>query len=117
MEQGRRSWTVGELAQVMGLETVVQGDSSREITGGYCGDLLSWVMGRAKEGDAWITVMGNVNAVAVAVLADAACILLAEDSPLDDEAKERALSQEVPVLRSRKDTFSLAVELGRLLGR
>ncbi len=111
-----RTWTVGALAEKMGLETVVEGDSARAVTGGYCGDLLSWVMGRAREGDAWITVMGNVNAVAVAVLADAACILLAEDSSLDDEAKERALVQEVPVLRSGKDAFSLAVELGRLLG-
>ncbi len=109
--------TVEALAEAMGLETVLPGDSSREVKGGYCGDLLSWVMGRAQEGDAWITVMGNVNAVAVAVLADTACIILAEDSPLDDDARERALAQEVPVLRSAKDTFALAVELGRLLGR
>lgn len=60
------------------------------MTGGYCGDLLSWVMGRAQEGDAWFTVMGNVNAVAVAVLADTACLVLAEDSPLDDDARQRA---------------------------
>ena len=38
-------------------------------------------MGRAQEGDAWFTVMGNVNAVAVAVLADTACLVLTEDSP------------------------------------
>ena len=78
--------TVETLAEAMGLETVLPGDSSREVKGGYCGDLLSWVRGRAQEGDAWITVMGNVNAVAVAVLADTACIILAEDSPLDDDA-------------------------------
>ena len=61
--------------------------------------------------------MGNVNAIAVAVLADTACILLAEDSPLDDEARSRAEAQDVPVLRSGKDTYSLAVELGWLLNR
>ncbi len=38
----------------------------RAVPGGNCGDLLSWVMGRAGSGSAWITVMGNVNAVAVA---------------------------------------------------
>ena len=62
-------------------------------------------------------MMGNVNAIAVAVLADTACILLAEDSPLDDEARSRAEAQDVPVLRSGKDTYSLAVELGWLLNR
>lgn len=112
-----KDMTVMEMAAAMNLEILVEGDGSRTITGGYCGDLLSWVMGRAKEGNVWITVMGNVNAIAVAVLADTACILLAEDSPLDDEARSRAEAQDVPVLRSGKDTYSLAVELGRLLER
>ena len=108
--------TVEELSRALSLETVVAGDGGREVTGGYCGDLLSWVMGRAQAGDAWITVMGNVNAVAVAVLADTACILLAEDSPLDDEALARAQTQDVCVLRSSKTAYQLALELGRLLG-
>ena len=87
--------TVSELTDRLNLEVVASGDESREVTGGYCGDLLSWVMGRAQAGDAWITVMGNVNAVAVAVLADVACILLAEDSPFDEEAAARAQAQQV----------------------
>lgn len=73
-------------------------------------------MGRAQAGDAWITVMGNVNAVAVAVLADTACIVLAEDSPLDDEALTRAQTQDVCVLRSSKTAYQLALELGQLIG-
>ena len=67
--------TVNDLIKALDLEILVSGDLDRTVTGGYCGDLLSWVMGRAKAGDAWMTVMGNVNAVAVAVLADTACIL------------------------------------------
>lgn len=108
--------TVKDCIEALGLEVLCPGDTGREITGGYCGDLLSWVMGRAQTGDAWITVMGNVNAVAVAVLADTACILLAEDSPLDDEALARAQTQDVCVLRSSKTAYQLALELGRLLG-
>ena len=73
--------TVEELGRALSLETVVAGDGGREVTGGYCGDLLSWVMGRAPAGCVWLTVMGNVNAIAVAVLADVACILLTEASP------------------------------------
>ena len=85
--------TVEQLAENLRLQTLVAGDGSREVTGGYCGDLLSWVMGRAQAGDAWLTVMGNVNAVAVAVLADTSCIVLAEDSPLDEDARARAEAQ------------------------
>ena len=109
--------TVGRLAEAMGLAVLTPGDPARMVTGGYCGDLLSWVMGRAQAGDAWITVMGNVNAVAVAVLADTACILLAEDSPLDDDALARAKAQEVAVLRSPRTAYALAVELAALLQR
>jgi hypothetical protein len=107
--------TVRELAAALGAEILVEGDDDRAVTGGYCGDLLSWVMGRAQEGDAWITVMGNVNAIAVAVLADVACILLSDASPLDDEARARAEAQEVAVLRSDANSYTLAVRLGELL--
>lgn len=102
---------IRELAQALRLETVVGGGEDRAVTGGYCGDLLSWVMGRAPADSVWITVMGNVNAVAVAVLADTACILLAEDSPLDGAAKEKAEAQGVHILRSPLPAYRLAVLL------
>ena len=107
--------TVEELRRALALDAVVAGDSSREVSGGYCGDLLSWVMGRAPAGCVWITVMGNINAIAVAVLADTACILLAEDSPLDEPARQKAETQGVAVLRSPRPAFELAVDLHRLL--
>ena len=107
--------TVREMAERLELKWLVPGDGTRPVTGGFCGDLLSWVMGRAQEGDAWFTVMGNVNAIAVAVLADTACLVLTEDSPLDDDARERALSQEVAVLGSGRNAFQLAAALSRLL--
>ena len=50
----------------------------REISTVFCCDLLSIAMGRAPAGCAWVTVMGNMNTLAVAALADAACIIMAE---------------------------------------
>ena len=108
--------TIKDCIEALGLEVLCPGDADREITGGYCGDLLSWVMGRAQAGDAWITVMGNVNAVAVAVLADTASTMQAVYSPLDDEALTRAQTQDVCVLRSSKTAYQLALELGQLIG-
>lgn len=108
--------TVSDLITALSLEVLVEGDTSRAVTGGYCGDLLSWVMGRAQSGDAWITVMGNVNAIAVCVLADTACLILSDASPLDEAAKQRAAAEEITVLRSDKTTYELAVALSRLLG-
>ena len=60
--------TVGDIKEKLGLKALCENEDSlsREVTGGYCGDLLSWVMSRAKAGDAWMTVMGNVNSIGVA---------------------------------------------------
>jgi hypothetical protein len=99
--------TIHDLIQALELRVLVEGDLSR---------LVSWVMGRALPDSAWITVMGNVNAVAVAVLADVACVVLAEDAPLDDAAREKAEAQGVTILQSGQSIYRLAVALGRLLG-
>ena len=75
---------IGKMAEALGWKLLTENtDTTREVKGCYCGDLLSWVMGRAKADDAWLTVMGNVNAIAVASLADTAGIILVEDAALD----------------------------------
>jgi len=107
--------TVRELSERLNLNVLVEGDLSREVTGGYCGDLLSWVMSRCQSGDCWFTVMGNINCPAVAVLTDCACAVLTENAPLDEDAKKRAEQQDINILQSDKNAYELAVELGKLL--
>ncbi len=107
--------TVKKFAEKLNLKFLTEGDLSREVTGCYCGDLLSWVMSRAREGDAWLTVMGNVNAVAVAVLSDCACIILTENSPLDDTAREKAVQQGITFLSSDRNAYELSVEISKLI--
>lgn len=106
---------VNELAEKLSLSVLCEGDMEKNCEGCYSGDLLSWVMSRAKENDIWLTVMGNVNAVAVAVLTDCACIVLTENSALDEEAKARALQQGVTILRSEKNAYELSVLISQLL--
>lgn len=109
--------TVKNLIDEFSLEVICHGELAEEkqVTGGYSGDLLSWVMSRAKEGDCWLTVMGNVNSVGVAVLADVACILLTENSAFDDDALRRAEQNNVIVLRSDKNAFELAGKIADML--
>ncbi len=86
-----------------------------EITGCYIGDLLSWAMSRVQQGDVWLTVMGNVNAVAVSVLADAACIVLVDGATLEHDAAEKAEQQEVVILSGRQGAYPLAIHISELL--
>lgn len=106
---------VKELYEKLNLKILVEGDSEREADGCYCGDLLSWVMSRIKENDVWLTVMGNINSIAVCVLSDCACIVLTENATLDDDAKLKAEAMSIPVLQSERSSYDLAVEISKLL--
>ncbi|CCZ63083.1 hypothetical protein [Hungatella hathewayi] len=81
----------------------------REITKPFCCDLLSIAMGRAPEGCAWVTVMGNMNTLAVASLADAACVIMAEGAALDEAARKKAADQEITVLETEEPIFEAAL--------
>ncbi len=108
--------TVKDLQQKLNMKVLCpEVLPERNITGCYCGDLLSWVMSRASEGDAWLTVMGNINAVGVAVLADCACIVLTENAAFDENALHRAKENDVVVLQTEKNTYEVAVEISKML--
>lgn len=107
--------TVKELASALTLKVICMPDGDREVTGGYAGDLLSWVMGRAKSGDAWVTIMSNANIVAVATLADPSCIVLSEGVSADDGVVEKAESMGVNILSSKEDTFSVSAKISKLI--
>ena len=107
--------TVRQLKEQLELTVLVEQNIDKEITGCYIGDLLSWVMSRVQTGNVWLTVMGNVNAIAVAALSDAACIILTDSAVLDEDAKEKAQEQGVTVFSSNANSYQVAVQLSRLL--
>lgn len=108
--------TVKDLSDKLNLTFLCNEDKAtdRNIDGCYCGDLLSWVMSRAKTDNVWLTVMGNVNSIGVAVLADVACIVLTENAPLDDNAKQKAIENGVIVLTTDKNSYQIASEFSKL---
>lgn len=106
---------VKELIEKLGLKVLCGENTDKKISGCYCGDLLSWVMSRAQEGDVWLTVMGNVNSVGVAVLADVACIVLTENAPLDKDALSRAQQNDVIILQTDKNSYEMAAAISRLI--
>ncbi len=106
---------VKDILNITDFEALALPDGEREITGVYIGDLLSWVMGKAKSGDAWITIMSNVNILAVASLTDCACIILSEGVTLESEIIETAKLKDINVLTFKGSSFDGAVCLNGLL--
>ncbi len=106
--------TVKQLTSELSLTPITVPDGDREVAGVYIGDLLSWVMGRARGDNAWITIMSNLNIVAVATLADVSCIILAEGVTLDEQVMETATSKGVNILSTDKTAYEVAAALAGL---
>lgn len=107
--------TVKDLSEKLNLKVLNLADGDRQVTGGYAGDLLSWVMGRAKEDCAWVTIMTNINVIAVASLADVACVIISENAAPDEQMLSVSGQKEINLLQSEKDTFTLCGEIAEFL--
>lgn len=104
--------TVGNLVNKNVYKCINKGDElEKEIEKPFCCDLLSIAMGRAPKNSAWITVMGNVNTLAVASLADVACIILAEGANLDEGALKKAKEQNITVFTSEDPIFEISLQI------
>jgi len=80
----------------------------RKIADGYCGDLLSEVMGNAPVGCVWLTVQGHQNIVAVAVLRELAAIIITGGQKPDEETIRKADQEGIPVLLWPDSSYRLA---------
>ena len=107
--------TVQDLADALSLTVYHLEAPDRPVTGGYAGDLLSWVLGRAGRDCAWLTIMSNQNVAAVALMAEVACVVLTEGVAPDADLLRRAEEKGVNLLGTAEDTFTAAVRLGKAL--
>ena len=106
---------VKELSEALELEVLSMPEPDREICGGYVGDLLSWVMGRAQADNLWITIMTNINVLAVASLSDVSAVVIAEGAEIDAEIIRKAEEQGINLLRSKLPAYETAIAAGKLI--
>lgn len=108
--------TTKELMKSGLFEVVHAGkEGDKIVSTPFCCDLLSLAMGKAPKDCAWITVMGNVNALAVAVLVHAACVILAEGVLPDEETVKKAREQEITLLKTDLPVFEAAMKVYRMI--
>lgn len=108
--------TVKEMNDEIHFDVINEGKwDSLTVTKPFCCDLLSIAMSKAPNGCAWVTVMGNINTLAVANLTEAACIIVAEGAQMDDAAKQKASLEEVPVFATELPIYEAALRIGELL--
>ena len=87
--------------------------SADAFEGVYAGDLLSRAMSHVEADNLWITIMNNVNVIAVASLTEPAAVILAEGVTLVPEALEAAKEKGICVLSSDKTVYELCAEIAK----
>ena len=97
----------------LGLKEITPG-APAEYDGVYAGDFLSRAMSRVTEGDLWVTIMSNVNVIAVASLTDAAAVILAEGVEMAPDVVATAEAKGVAVYSCGMTVYEICVALGEL---
>ncbi len=106
---------VSELATLIEAKKLTaEVTEDREILCGYVCDLLSWVMAHGEEGMAWVTVQTHLNVIAVAALAEMACVILPEGITMEQDVLDKANAEEMCVLSSPLTAYEIC---GRLAAR
>jgi predicted transcriptional regulator len=106
---------VSELVEKLGL-TVYSGQKGldREISGGYVSDLLSDVMGNAREGEVWITLQVHQNVMAIASLKDLAAVILVKELAPHENTIRHSNDENIPVLGTTLPAFEIAGKVYQL---
>ncbi len=107
--------TINELIEKTGWKlATTQLDTSIEVSGAYCGDLLSWVMGNGEPGQAWITVQVHPNVIAVALLREFSCVIVADGANVTDEMVQKSTDEQLVMLESGIPAYETAKVLAAL---
>lgn len=90
-------------------------NNCEEVENVYIGDLLSWVMSHAKKGDAWITVLTNVNVAAVALLTEVSVVILPEDIQPEPLCLKKANENGIAMISTKYTAFEVAKLIAKYL--
>lgn len=106
--------TVRDLINENIFHLINEGNLEKKIEKVFCCDLLSVAMGKIPENAAWVTIMGNMNTIALASLAEVSCIILAEGIELDDNSLKKAREEEIGIFYTKWPIFEAALSVHQL---
>lgn len=107
-----------DIVEKLGLTNFTPGVSlDREVKGGYTSDLLSDVMGHAREGQLWITLQTHNNVTGIASLKDLAGIVLVKGFKPAPDTVATAESEDIPILGTPMEAFEFSGTLFGLFER
>jgi hypothetical protein len=88
-------------------------DLDKEVSGAYVSDMMSDVMGNAKDGFLWITIQVHLNIIAVASLKNLSGIILVNSRVPAEDTLKKAIEESIPIMTTPLSAFDL---VGMLYG-
>ncbi len=108
--------TKQEFIKRCNFTVINEGDNlNRKVETPFCCDLLSIAMSRMPVGAVFVTVMGNINTLAVASLTEVACVILAEGITLDAAALSKSKREGVTILATDLPIFEAAYQAYQII--
>ena len=84
---------------------------NNQVVGAYVSDLLSDVMGHARENQVWITLQTHRNVIAIASLKDLAAAILVKGLQPADDTLQHSVEEGIPLLGTEMEAFEMAGKL------
>jgi len=105
---------INDVQEILNATVVTESSyENNEVLSGFVGDLLSVVMGKAKEQCAWITIQGHINIIAVGTLINVGCIIVSEGFKVDEDAIKKANEEEIVIMTTHLSSFEAASLLSK----
>jgi hypothetical protein len=102
---------IADIPSVLPCRAAQAAYEDRPLSGGFAGDLLSDVMGKARADSVLVTVQAHRNTIAVASLAGLAAVVVCHGRPVPDDMADAAREEGVAVFVTELDPFEAS---GRL---
>ncbi len=106
---------VNDILQVNGFKLMSSVINNKEINGILATDLLSFAVGTGKEGNIMVTMMCNMNTIAVASLLELPCIIFTYGFEPEENVLRKADSEGITVLTTELSTSDAIIKLSKVL--
>ena len=109
--------TLGDMTARLGLETLTPElslNDGAEVTRGHASDLLSDVLANAPSGGVLVTIQAHMNVIAVALHAGLAAVIFAQGMRPEENVRQKAVQEGLPLFSSADSTFDIAGKLHAL---
>ena len=107
--------TVGEIARALNAEILAAGRMDESVTGVYSGDIMSRALANGFSGMAWICAQADMNALAVAHMKGALCLIFPQGVLPGEAVVRRAEEEKIGLLSCGLTAFEAAGRIYALM--